>query len=110
MAAEVSPAAGLILVTGPSRSGKSRWAEHLAAQHPGPVLYLATGQPPGEDGSWAKRVADHRDRRPEAWQTLEVGAALTETLASLNNSMEPGQSRLLLVDALGTWLAQHLDD
>jgi len=110
VAAEASPAAGLILVTGPSRSGKSRWAEHLAAQHPGPVLYLATGQPPGEDESWAKRVADHRDRRPDEWQTLEVGAALTEALASLNNSMEPGRSRLLLVDALGTWLAQHLDD
>ena len=55
-------------------------------------------------------MADHRDRRPEAWQTLEVGAALTEALADLNQSVEPGQSRLLLVDALGTWLAQHLED
>ena len=110
MAAEASPAAGLILVTGPSRSGKSRWAEYLAGQHPGPVLYLATGHPPGEDNSWAHRVADHRARRPEEWQTLEVGASLTEALAGLNQSMEPGRSRLLLVDALGTWLAQHLED
>ena len=110
VAVEVSSVPGLILVTGPSRSGKSRWAEHLAAQHPGPVLYLATGQPPGEDDSWAQRVADHRQRRPEDWQTLEVGAALTEALAGLNQSMEPVQSRLLLVDALGTWLAQHLED
>ena len=72
VAAEASPAAGLILVTGPSRSGKSRWAEYLAEQHPGFVLYLATGHPPGEDNSWAQRVADHRARRPEEWQTLGV--------------------------------------
>ena len=68
VAAETSPTAGLIVVTGPSRSGKSRWAEYLAGQHPGPVVYLATGQPPGEDGSWSKRVADHRERRPEDWR------------------------------------------
>ena len=110
VAAETSPTAGLIVVTGPSRSGKSRWAEYLAGQHPGPVVYLATGQAPGEDGSWSKRVADHRERRPEDWQTLEVGAGLTEALAGLNQSMQPGRTRLLLVDALGTWLAQHLDD
>ncbi len=110
VAVEANPAAGLILVTGPSRSGKSRWAEHLAAQHMGSVLYLATGEPPSEDGSWSQRVQAHRERRPETWQTLEVGAALTEALAGLNQSMEPGRARLLLVDALGTWLAQHLDD
>ena len=110
VAAETSPTAGLIVVTGPSHSGKSRWAEYLAGQHPGPVVYLATGQPPGEDGSWSKRVADHRERRPEDWQTLEVGAGLTEALEGLNQSMQPGRPRLLLVDALGTWLAQHLDD
>ena len=33
----------LVLVCGPSRGGKSRWAEHLAAQTARPVLYLATG-------------------------------------------------------------------
>lgn len=109
MAAEARVSAGLVLVTGPSRSGKSRWAEHLAAQHPGNVIYLATGEAPGEDQRWAQRVAAHRDRRPSEWETLEVGPDLTAALAALNQSADAKHPRLLLIDALGTWLAQHLD-
>ncbi|MHA3959595.1 bifunctional adenosylcobinamide kinase/adenosylcobinamide-phosphate guanylyltransferase [Synechococcus sp. LTW-G] len=98
-----------MVVTGPSRSGKSRWAEHLAALHPGPVLYLATGQPPGDDEPWAQRIRDHQDRRPSGWQTLEVGADLTAALSGLTPSADGQEPRLLLIDALGTWLAQHLE-
>lgn len=94
----------LVLISGPSRSGKSRWAEHLAASEGKTVLYLATGAPPGEDQAWAERVALHRQRRPEAWLSDEVGA---ELVAALQQRRDPGM--VLLVDSLGTWVAHHLE-
>lgn len=92
------------MVLGPARSGKSRWAEHLARQSGLPVRYLATGpQPSADDPTWQARVTAHRDRRPPGWRTLEVGADLSSALADLQ---PPG---LALVDSLGTWVAAGLD-
>jgi len=77
------PARGLVLVSGPSRSGKSRWAEHLALSSGLGVSYLATGaQRPG-DGSWQERLRLHRQRRPANWPTLEVGGELEAALEGL---------------------------
>jgi adenosylcobinamide kinase/adenosylcobinamide-phosphate guanylyltransferase len=96
-------AADLTLITGPSRGVKSRWAEHLASNHPGPVVYVATGPELADDPEWRQRLDLHRDRRPARWITQEVGAALPEFLSDA-----PGD-HLLLIDSLGTWLAHHLD-
>ncbi|MBM5814099.1 MAG: bifunctional adenosylcobinamide kinase/adenosylcobinamide-phosphate guanylyltransferase [Cyanobacteria bacterium M_DeepCast_100m_m1_067] len=94
----------LALVLGPARSGKSRWAEHLARQSCLPVSYLATGpRPAAHDPAWQARVAAHRDRRPPGWTTLEVGAELCSALEALQ---PPG---LALVDSLGTWVAAGLE-
>lgn len=102
MGADSGP--GPILVLGPARSGKSRWAEHLALQSGQPVVYLATGPSPTEDDpSWSSRIAVHQRRRPSSWRTLEVGADLA---ASLHDLQPPG---LALVDSLGTWVAGGLD-
>lgn len=68
------PTTGLVVVTGPSRSGKSRWAEHLAETSGRPVLYVATGPDRPGDSSWRLRLQRHRRRRPAGWQTLEAGA------------------------------------
>jgi adenosylcobinamide kinase/adenosylcobinamide-phosphate guanylyltransferase len=100
------PERGLVLVTGPSRSGKSRWAEHLAAHSQRKVVYVATGPTAADDSSWAQRVSRHQRRRPEAWRTLEVGGALQASLVDL--ATEP--DLLVLIDSLGTWVAAHLDD
>ena len=127
---------GLILVSGPSRSGKSRWAEHLADRSGLPVTYLATGADRPGDQPWQQRVLLHRQRRPPHWTTLEVGGELEAALEhlglelddrasldldgfeqamGLSISSEPGApravnpSKLLLIDSLGTWLAHHLD-
>ena len=109
MVVEPLPERGLILVSGPSRGGKSGWAEHLARSWGGPVAYLATGPAAGSDPSWDTRLDLHRKRRPEHWSVLEVGAQLSEQLERL--SAEPPQpAPLLLIDSLGTWLAWHLDD
>lgn len=105
MAAERS----LVLVSGPSRSGKSRWAEHLAQQSGRPVLYLATGPDAEHDPSWSARVALHRQRRPSHWQCREVGAELVAVLAELNQPDGP-QNATLLIDSLGTWVAWFLEE
>ncbi len=62
-----------ILVTGGARSGKSTFAERLAAQlaepRGGRVTYLATSET--NDVEMAARVAAHRAARPTAWTTVE---------------------------------------
>ena len=62
-----------ILVTGGARSGKSTFAERLAAQRAEPlggrVVYLATSET--NDVEMAARVAAHRAARPSAWTTVE---------------------------------------
>ena len=68
----------LILILGGARSGKSTYAESLAAETGRHVLYVATAE--ARDQEMAVRIEAHRGARPAAWQTLEaphnVGAAL----------------------------------
>ncbi len=92
----------VILVTGSARSGKSEWGEHLAKKQEDPVIYIATAQNNPEDAQWEARIAAHRLRRPSHWQTLHCPVALGETLKNCPDS------DCLLVDSLGTWVANEL--
>jgi adenosylcobinamide kinase/adenosylcobinamide-phosphate guanylyltransferase len=61
------------LILGGARSGKSALAERLASTLGGErVLYVATAIP-GDDEDLQRRVRLHRERRPAAWGTLEIG-------------------------------------
>ena len=91
-----------ILVTGPTKSGKSEWAETLAQASGQPVVYVATAAHRPEDADWQARLSIHRQRRPPAWQTLEVLEALPQTLATAK------PEACWLVDSLGTWVANCL--
>jgi adenosylcobinamide kinase/adenosylcobinamide-phosphate guanylyltransferase len=93
----------LILVTGPSRSGKSAWAEALAAQSQQPVLYIATSINNPDDLEWQKRIQLHCDRRPPHWQLQEVPNALAEAIT------QAPPHHCILIDSLGTWLANQLE-
>jgi adenosylcobinamide kinase / adenosylcobinamide-phosphate guanylyltransferase len=74
--------AKLTFLIGGARSGKSTYAEILAKQHPGKVLYIATAQ--ALDPEMAERIEKHKEQRPGEWQTLEiphqVGARIKEPL------------------------------
>ena len=68
----------LTLILGGARSGKSAYAQTIAAERGDTVLYVATAE--AGDGEMATRIAAHRAERPAHWQTLEasrdVGAAI----------------------------------
>ncbi|MGD1944424.1 MAG: bifunctional adenosylcobinamide kinase/adenosylcobinamide-phosphate guanylyltransferase [Leptolyngbyaceae cyanobacterium] len=92
-----------ILVSGPTKSGKSEWAEQLALQSAQSVIYVATARQNADDAEWHARIAAHRRRRSEQWQTLEVPVDLALTL----DQAEP--TECWLVDSLGTWVANGLE-
>lgn len=92
-----------ILVTGPARSGKSEWAESLAVQSALKVVYVATAEIYPEDREWQSRILAHQNRRPPAWQTLHVPVEIAKTVQA-----QP-QSVCVLIDSLGTWLANILE-
>lgn len=88
------------LVLGGIRSGKSQWAESLLAG-PSPVRYIATGAAADRDAAWARRVAEHRGRRPQSWSTLET--------VDVAGALRGGLDVPALVDDLGGWLTAALD-
>jgi adenosylcobinamide kinase / adenosylcobinamide-phosphate guanylyltransferase len=92
----------LTLVLGPARSGKSRWAEHLATLSGKGVVYVATGWAADGDPAWEQRLAQHRQRRPPGWGCLEVAADLAPALAPLQ------ADQVALIDSLGSWVAHGL--
>jgi len=69
-----------ILVTGGASSGKSRFAEELAAGLLEPVIYLATGT--ASDAEMAERIARHQKRRPKGWITIEEPLAVAAVFES----------------------------
>ena len=86
------------------RSGKSRWAEEFIAHAlpaDEPVRYLAPGPAADTDAAWASRVAEHRDRRPAHWFTVET----QDVAAQLRNSPHCPT----LVDDVGVWLTATFD-
>ncbi|MDJ0842928.1 bifunctional adenosylcobinamide kinase/adenosylcobinamide-phosphate guanylyltransferase [Crocosphaera sp.] len=92
-----------ILVTGPSRSGKSEWAETLAASVDQPVIYVATALENPDDRQWQQRIEKHRLRRPSHWQTLVVPYNLPMIIEQAKPPC------CLLIDSLGTWVTNELD-
>ena len=93
--------AGLVLVSGPSRSGKSRWAESLVKGHD-QVTYVATSAPRPKDENWQQRIRVHRERRPAHWTLLETDLGMAEDVARLP------EKQAVLIDSLGGFVAWGL--
>ena len=92
--------AGLTLVLGGARSGKSRYAESLIEALPPPWIYLATAE--ARDAEMAKRIAEHRARRDAGWRTIEAA----HDLAAALGRVPPGVP--VLIDCLTLWLSNRM--
>lgn len=91
------------LVLGGIRSGKSAYAERVAAELAGcgPVLYLAAGI--AVDAEMEERIQRHQERRPRNWQTLE--APLNPVGALQNQSPDLAPPPVLLFDSVDVWVS-----
>jgi adenosylcobinamide kinase/adenosylcobinamide-phosphate guanylyltransferase len=90
----------LTLVLGGARSGKSRYAQSLAAAAGGPVLFVATAAPPEEDREMADRIARHRADRPRHWKTLEAPVDVVTAVRAAD--------AVVLVDCITLWISNLL--
>jgi adenosylcobinamide kinase/adenosylcobinamide-phosphate guanylyltransferase len=88
----------LTLILGGARSGKSRFAQKLAARAPR-VCYVAT-LVPGDDAEMQARTARHRAARPASWRTVEEPLALADAV-----ELASRESDVVLVDCLTLWLS-----
>lgn len=91
-------------MTGPVRSGKSRFALDLARSWGDHVVYAATYRLDPDDAEMVDRVRRHREERPPTWRTLEAPGDMAAALAHL----APPPSGVLL-DCLTVWLAGRLE-
>jgi adenosylcobinamide kinase/adenosylcobinamide-phosphate guanylyltransferase len=87
------------LVLGGTRSGKSAYAESLAARS-AQVEYLATAPVDPHDAEWSARIAAHRSRRPAHWSTIETAELAAQFVRS---------GPLALIDSITSWLTRTMD-
>ncbi len=91
----------LILILGGARSGKSAFAEQLAASSSQSVAFIATAT--AGDDEMRARIAHHRASRPAHWHTVEEPfdlAGAVQHAAALAD--------ILLLDCITLWLSNWL--
>ena len=89
------------LVLGGVRSGKSLWAQELAAKA-ARVAYVATATP--LDAEMVEKVRRHREERPGHWHTFEEPLELEQVLARHGTEFD-----VMLIDCLTIFAANLLD-
>ena len=88
----------ITLVLGGARSGKSRFAQAVAEDEIGKLIYIATAQ--AFDVEMTARIARHRSDRGPRWLTVEHPTELSATI-----SAHQGAGKTILVDCLTLWLS-----
>ena len=88
----------MTLVLGGARSGTSSFAQSLAEDETGDLIYIATAQ--AFDAEMTERIARHRSDRGSRWQTVECPLGLAEAIAE-----HQGKRKTILVDCLTLWLS-----
>jgi adenosylcobinamide kinase/adenosylcobinamide-phosphate guanylyltransferase len=82
-----------ILITGGARSGKSRFAQKLAAEAGGRVLFVATAE--AKDKDMRLRIEAHRESRPAGWKTLEAPLGISEII-----DQHIGEAEIVVIDCI----------
>ena len=91
----------LILILGGARSGKSAFAERLAARSGRTVAYIATAT--DSDDEMRERIARHRASRPQKWHTIEEPLDLAEAVQRAYHLAD-----VALLDCVTLWLGNTL--
>jgi adenosylcobinamide kinase/adenosylcobinamide-phosphate guanylyltransferase len=82
-----------ILITGGARSGKSRFAQELALQTGGSVLFVATAE--AGDEEMKQRIEEHRKSRPSDWVTIETPTCLGQQI-----TQNIGEAQTVIIDCI----------
>lgn len=93
----------ITLIIGGARSGKSKYAEELAAQSTWPVSYIATAT--ALDSEMETRILHHQTRRPNNWLLHECPLQLAALLKT-----ETQREQTILVDCLTLWINNQLHE
>ena len=91
----------LILILGGARSGKSAFAERLAASSGRTVAFIATAT--ASDDEMRERIARHRASRPKLWHTLEEPLDLAGAIQQAYKLAD-----VVLLDCVTLWLSNLL--
>ena len=90
----------ITLILGGARSGKSHYAQQLAAELSDKVLFVATGE--ALDEEMQARIAEHKKARPKNWRTLEIPSSIGKGI-----ERQIGDAEVVLIDCL-TLLVSNL--
>ena len=90
-----------ILVTGGSRSGKSRHALELTANINIPKIFIATAEP--LDDEMAERIKMHQEERGKEWITIEEPVDPANVIRNKGN--QPG---FIVLDCVTLWLSNMI--
>jgi adenosylcobinamide kinase / adenosylcobinamide-phosphate guanylyltransferase len=101
MSSEKTPASRLILILGGARSGKSAFAERLAANSGRTVAFIATAT--ADDDEMRERIARHRASRTREWHTLEEPLDLAGAVLQAYKLAD-----VVLLDCITLWLGNML--
>lgn len=87
----------MTLILGGARSGKSDYAETLAATlaPAGDVLYVATAQ--AWDDEMRTRIAYHRAQRPARWRTVEAPRGVGQ---AIDGALQSAPATVVLLDCM----------
>ena len=89
-------------ILGGARSGKSSYAQRLAHEHGGRVLYVATAT--AGDEEMKVRIENHKAERPARWRTLEAPLNVGK---SIERELAEHPAEIILLDCL-TLLATNV--
>ena len=90
--------AEIFLISGGTRSGKSKFAEKLAKNY-NEITYIALSQQRNNDLEWQNRINQHRLRRPDHWKTIETD----EIIDVLKN-----EKGTLIIDSVGGFVMKGI--